>query len=96
VRTQERVITSSLPDHILGLADPRRAGTGLADQGAGDDFVTGGDRPQAGVHDRVGLIVLADEPDRSLDPDEVSDLSDELVGTGVRLVGDRIQRHERS
>jgi hypothetical protein len=92
---QERVVAARFPDDVFCLTDALRR-LGDAHQAAVDDALTADRRPEGPVHDGVGFVVVLDEGDIPLHPDEVGDLPDEVVWICVRLVGHRVERHGSS
>ncbi len=82
MRAEEGVVPARLPHHVLGLADVARRG-GHPHRAALDDPVPPDDRAEAGVDDRVRLVVVDDVGDVPRDPDAVGHLADEVVRAGV-------------
>src|SRR5215212_2927099 len=82
---QKSLSATTLPYHVFGLTHPGRS-CGDPHQAALNDTVTARGRAQRTVDDRIRFIVLLDEGDISVDPDQVSHFPDEVVWVPVRRV----------
>src|SRR5215218_10991649 len=85
MRAQKSLSATTLPYHVFGLTHPGRS-CGDPHQAPLNDTVTARGRAQCTVDDRIRFIVLLDEGDVSVDPDQVSHFPDEVVWVPVRRI----------